>query len=70
MTRQLQEYLQRAREAGERAELTRDAYLKKQWRELANGYRNLAQIRLNLDTNLTTLGRPSPSPESPTEPQT
>jgi muconolactone delta-isomerase len=66
MTRQLQEYLQRAREAETRADSLRDHSQKRLWREIANGYRNLAQARL---TNAEILEQLLSSPTSPSSSQ-
>lgn len=63
MTRQLLEYLHRAREAEEKATSLTDDLQKRQWLEIANAYRNLAQARL---TSGLTSEQPSPSPASET----
>jgi hypothetical protein len=44
--KQTAEYIQRAKEAEVRATELKDEALKREWREIANGYRNLAQARL------------------------
>jgi hypothetical protein len=64
MTRQLQEYLQRAREAETKADSLWDHVQKKQWREIANAYRNLAQARMASGAVLE-----QPSPTSQTSPK-
>jgi len=61
MTRQLQEYLQRAREAETKADSVWDDVQKKQWREIANAYRNLAQARM---ASGATLEQPSPTSQT------
>ena len=54
------EYVQRAKEAEIRATEAKDQALKGQWRDIANGYRNLAQARLIFITTATTSQQPSP----------
>lgn len=46
MERHVQSYLQRAKEAEVSAASHTDELLKKQWRDIACAYRNLAQARL------------------------
>jgi hypothetical protein len=41
-----EKYLQLAGEAEGRANLAREEFQKKQWRDIAGGYRNLAQTRM------------------------
>jgi hypothetical protein len=60
--RQMLQYLRHALEADVLANALTDQTLKEQWREIACGYRNLAQARL---TNAETLEQPSPSATSP-----
>jgi hypothetical protein len=59
-------FVQRAKEAEARAALLEDEALKGQWREIAIGYRNLAQARLTLFTCGATSERAFTSPASPT----
>jgi hypothetical protein len=54
------EYLQRAKEAEVRATELKDDALKRQWREIANGYRNLAQARLTSTSAETAAQQPLP----------
>jgi len=54
--RQMLQYLRQALEADVLASALTDQTLKEQWREIACGYRNLAQARL---TNAETLEQPS-----------
>jgi hypothetical protein len=54
------EYVQRAKEAEIRATELQDGALKAQWRDLAIGYRNLAQARLIFITFEATSQRLSP----------
>jgi hypothetical protein len=56
MTRLVQQYLERAKEAEERASSLTDNIQKKRWREIATAYRTLAQARL---TDHTTSEQPS-----------
>lgn len=42
-----EQYLQRAREAEEFANASKNKSMKASWREIANGYRNLAYVRLH-----------------------
>lgn len=42
----LEQYLTRAQEAEAWAGIAANATMKSQWREIANGYRNLAQARM------------------------
>lgn len=60
MADQYQDYLQRASEADANAGLAGNAQLKRQWREIANGYRNLAQLRLDLFPSAAALKLPPP----------
>jgi len=53
------EYVQRAKEAEIRATEVKDQALKGQWRDLAIGYRNLAQARLIFITAAATSQQPS-----------
>jgi len=46
MPRKIQEYLDRAGEAEERARNASNDIQKAHWRDIANAYRNLAQVRL------------------------
>lgn len=41
------EYLQRAKEADERAANAKDARVKEDWRKIADGYRDLARRQTN-----------------------
>jgi hypothetical protein len=54
------EYVQRAKEAEIRATEVKDEALKGQWRDLAIGYRNLAQARLIFITTMASSKQPSP----------
>jgi hypothetical protein len=53
------EYFQRAKEAEIRATEAKDQALKDQWRDLAIGYRNLAQARLIFITTVAPSQQPS-----------
>jgi len=54
------ECVQRAKEAEIRATEVKDQALKGQWRDLAIGYRNLAQARLIFVTTVATSQQPTP----------
>jgi hypothetical protein len=74
MTReeQIQQYLDRAREADVRASVMTDPGLKKDWLRLAVGYYDLAQMLTKSTLTEITLAQgssPSPSPTSPTSPR-
>jgi hypothetical protein len=58
--KQTAEYVQRAKEAEVRATGLKDEALKREWREIANGYRNLAQARLTSMTKKPALRRSLP----------
>ena len=61
---QTREYIQRAVEAEGCAAIASDEFLKKKWREIANGYRNLAQARLIFITHAASTEQTSPLPDS------
>jgi len=61
---QTREYIQRAVEAEGCAAIAGDEFLKKKWREIANGYRNLAQARLIFITHSATIEQTPPLPDS------
>jgi hypothetical protein len=57
--KQTTEYVQRAKEAEVRASELKDETLRRQWHEIANGYRNLAQARLSFLDRETASQQPS-----------
>jgi predicted mannosyl-3-phosphoglycerate phosphatase (HAD superfamily) len=59
------QYLERAHAAEARAATAKDESLKTQWREIANEYRNLAQVRLTLTKGPASSDNPSILPDVP-----
>ena len=59
--KQIAEFVHRAKEAEARATLLEDEALKGHWRDIAVGYRNLAQARQTFLTGGATSERASPS---------
>ena len=67
MTRLVQLYLERAKEAEGLAHTLTDDLQRRRWQEIASGYRNLAQARL---ATVAALERPPRLPASRTKSQT
>ena len=64
---QVLQLLERAYAAEARAVTAKDEPLQAQWRDIANEYRNLAQVRLTLTILLANSDDPLPDVQAPSE---